>query len=604
LRRLGSGVRLIATQGPRKQARKRGSFGRTSPWLRFSGLMADSTLALTKPVGSWLDLAARHPFLVVLAVALCGWLSGVLVLPPLDRDESRFAEASRQMVETGNYVDIRFANAPRYNKPAGIYWLQAASAQFWGPAFRGQIWVYRLPSLLGGLLSLWFLYFMARSIAPPPTALLASLLLGTSLLLAIESTIATTDAALLATVIVVQSVLMRVYLAARGRGRPSLLFILGGWAALGTGILLKGPVILIVVGATAFALSVWDRDWRWLAGTRPQVGAALALGLVAPWASAIAFASHGAFYQQSLGHDFAAKIFGGEESHGAPPGYYLALGSITFWPATLLLFPAIGSAVRNRKEPTIRFLLAWSGAVWLLFELVPTKLPHYILPAYPALALLAALWACGLLREEEGWWSRVLRYSAGIQYAIALIALTAACIFLPEHLGGTTNLRLLIGTATIFVAGCMALVLFLRRRFAPAAGVGMIGAVLFNIQLAWEVAPQLSPLWLSSRAADLVAAARGPARGPVVLDGYVEPSLVFLLGSNTRIEPTGNAANAAEETGLALVESRVAPRFLADSQRRGDDLIELGHVSGLDYSTGRGEHITLYRVARVGASKS
>jgi 4-amino-4-deoxy-L-arabinose transferase-like glycosyltransferase len=566
--------------------------------------MADTTLALTRPGRAWLDLLARRPFLVILVVALCGWLSGVLLLPPLDRDESRFAEASRQMVETGNYVDIRFANTPRYNKPAGIYWLQAASAQLWGTPFRGQIWVYRLPSLLGGFLSLLFLYVLARLTGPPPTALLASLLLGTTLLLTIESTIATTDAALLATVIAAQTVLMRVYLAAHGRVRPSLIFILGGWAAVGAGILLKGPVILIVVSATALTLSLWDRDWRWLAGTRPLAGGALALALVAPWASAIAFASHGAFYQQSLGHDFAAKIFGAEESHGAPPGYYLALASVTFWPATLLLLPALGFAIRSRKDPAIRFLLAWSGTVWLLFELVPTKLPHYILPAYPALALLAALWATGSQAEKEGYWSRVLRYAAGGQFAIALVALTVACIVLPKHLGGATNLLLLIDVAVIFVVGSVALVLLLHSRPLSAAGIGMVGALLFNMLIAWDVVPQLHAVWLSSRAAELVAAERAPASGAVVLDGYVEPSLVFLLGSNTRIEPTGNAAKAAEATGLALVENRVAFLFLSDLRRRGDAAIALGHVSGLDYSTGREQHITLYRVTRARTSKT
>ncbi len=510
------------------------------------------------------------------------------------------------MVETGNYVDIRFANTPRYNKPAGIYWLQAASAQLWGPAFRGRIWVYRLPSLLGGFLSLLFLYALARAIAPPPTALLASLLLGTTLLLTIESTIATTDSALLATVIAAQSVLMRVYLAARGRIQPSLIFILGGWAALGAGLLIKGPVILIVIGATVFALSLWDRDWRWLAGTRPIVGAVLAMALVAPWASAIAFASHGAFYQQSLGHDFAAKVLGGEESHGAPPGYYLALASFTFWPATLLLLPAIGAAVRDRKDPPIRFLLAWSGAVWLLFELVPTKLPHYILPAYPALAFLAALWATRPRDEEEGRWARILRHAAGVQFAIALVALTIACVFLPEHFGGSTSPVLLVGAAILFLAGCAALVLLIQRRIVSAAGAGMICAVLFNMVLAWEVAPQLHAVWLSSRAAELVAAERGRLRGPVVLDGYVEPSLVFLLGSNTRIESAPSAARASEETGLALVEKRVGPLFLSSLERRGDTAIALGQVSGLDYSTGREQHITLYRVTRprVGAPKT
>jgi 4-amino-4-deoxy-L-arabinose transferase-like glycosyltransferase len=567
--------------------------------------MADTNPAMTGPARSWLEMAARRPFLAILLVALAGWLSGMVLLPPTDRDESRFAEASRQMVETGNFIDIRFANTPRYNKPAGIYWLQAASAELWGPALRGQIWVYRLPSLAGGLLSLLLLYRLARSIAPSPTALLAALLLGTTLLLTIESTIATTDAALLAAVVAAQSILMRIYLAARAnRLRPSLAFVLAGWAALGAGILIKGPVIVIVVGATALALSIWDREWRWLGGARPIVGVALVVALVAPWASAIAFASHGAFYKQSLGHDFAAKIFGGEESHGAPPGYYLALASITFWPATLLLLPAIGFAVRNRRDAAVRFLIAWSGAVWLLFELVPTKLPHYILPAYPALALLAALWVTGERTETNGRWSSILRYGAAIQFAIALVALTVVCVVLPGRLGGAANLPLAGGAAAVFLAGCAALFLFFRRQLLSGAGMAMICALFLNLLLAWGVVPQLHAVWLSSRAAELVAQSRGAAERAVVLDGYAEPSLVFLLGSNTRIEAANEAAEAAEVTGLALVEKRVEPSFLYDLGRRGDSATALGDVSGVDYSNGRQQHIRLYRVTRPGAPKT
>ncbi|HEY3638117.1 MAG TPA: glycosyltransferase family 39 protein [Rhizomicrobium sp.] len=566
--------------------------------------MADTSGALTKPSPSWLDRAARQPFLAILLVALVGWASGLMSLPPLDRDESRFAEASRQMVETGNYVDIRFANVPRYNKPVGIYWLQAGSAQLWGMEFRGRIWVYRLPSWLGGLLASWFLYVLARSIAPPATALIASLLLETTLLLTGESTIATTDAALLATVIAAQYALMRVYLAARGRSAPSRILILGGWAAVGAGLLIKGPVILAVLGATAFALSLWDRDWRWLAGTRPLLGAALAIVMVAPWASAIALASHGAFYQQSLGHDFAGKILSGEESHGAPPGYYLALASVTLWPAILFVLPALALAIKNRAEPATRYLLAWSGATWLLFELVPTKLPHYILPAYPALALLAALWITGLREGSERRWDCILRHAACVVFAVVLVALAAICVILPERLGGATGPIELTGAAVGLVMGCAAIIFLLRHERLTAAGAALMCGLVFYPVLALGVAPQLHEIWLSPRAAELVAGHRGVSdHAPVVLDGYVEPSLVFLLGSNTQIGTAGNAAEAAEASGLALVENRVQSRFLTDLRSRGDGAAPLGEVSGLDYSTGRQQHVTLYRVTRINPGK-
>src|SRR5205814_7006476 len=163
-----------------------------------------------------------------------------------------------------------------------------------------------------------FLYVLAGRIASRETALIAALFLGTTFLLAAESVIATTDAALLAAIVAAQSVLMRVYLAARQSAQaPGIPFVMAGWVALGIGVLLKGPVILAVLAVTSVGLCLWDRECAWLRATRPLPGAALALALILPWAVAIGFASHGAFYRQSLGNDFAAKVLEGRESHGA-----------------------------------------------------------------------------------------------------------------------------------------------------------------------------------------------------------------------------------------------------------------------------------------------
>ena len=561
--------------------------------------MAEAAVQTTRLAVRLVNHLKARSIWAILRVALLGWIPAAALLPPLDRDESRFAEASRQMVESGNYVDIRFADTPRYNKPIGIYWLQAAFATVSTPLLRSRIWIYRLPSLLGGFLSLLLLHGMARSTAPPRTAVLAVLLLGTSLLLTAESDIATTDAALLAAVIAAQAALMRVYLAARGGPGPPRALILGGWVALACGILLKGPVILAVLGVTALGLSLWDRDWRWLGGTRPLMGTIVAVILVAPWALAIGFASHGAFYRQSLGHDFAAKILGGEESHGAPPGYYLALANLTFWPATLLLLPAIGFAVLRRKEALYRFLLAWSGGTWLLFELVPTKLPHYILPAYPALAFLAASWAASPQNASAQRWERAFRLVASAQFALVAAAIAGACIFLPARFGGTASWPLFTGVALGLAAAGAAVALLLRRRAEPAALLAMGTALIFYLVLALGVVPQLHDLWLSRRAAELVAAHRSSDGAPVVIAGYVEPSLVFLLGSNTQIETPGAAATAAAaHEGLALVEERVQPRFLSTLRHEGATALPVGSVSGLDYSTGHTQHITLYRVTR------
>ncbi|HEY6577774.1 MAG TPA: hypothetical protein VIY09_00500, partial [Rhizomicrobium sp.] len=235
------------------------------------------------------------------------------------------------------------------------------------------------------------------------------------------------------------------------------------------------------------------------------------------------------------------------------------------------------------------------AGVWLLFELVPTKLPHYILPAYPALALLCALWVAS--RDRERKWETRLRYLASAQFALVAAALAGLCIFLPAHFGGTALWPVYAGVAPGLAISCAAVVFLLRRRLQMAAMLGVVSALAFDLLLAFGVAPQLHELWLSRRAAELVADHRGTSSTPVVVAGYVEPSLVFLLDSGAEIESGSAAATtAAAHEGLALIEGRVRPRFLSGLQNLGATATSLGAISGLDYSTGRKQQITLYRV--------
>ena len=418
----------------------------------------------------WLAVLARRPKALLAILGLLLWLPGILSLPPLDRDESRFAQSSRQMLDSGNYVDIRFGHVPRYKKPVGIYWAQSAATAVAGHVYgldgdHSRIWTYRLPSLLGGIAAVWLTYW-GGSLFGAEAGLLAALLLGGTLLLAAEATMATTDAVLLAMIMGMQGVLLRMY-----QGPVSTRLVLAGWAALALGILVKGPVAPGVAIATVIALLAGDRwkpaalptDWRWLKNTRPLLGVPLALAITLPWLIAIALESHGAFYQQSLGNDFAAKIAGGQEGHGAPPGYYLLTTMATFWPVILFILPGIGLAISRRSEPPVRFLLAWAGGWWLLVEAVPTKLPHYVLPAYPALAILASLWLLAP-REQEAGWRRWLSRAAAFQFALGLVVMAAAPVILP-HLYGTGEVWWqMVGAGAIGLAGVVALGIYLTGR--------------------------------------------------------------------------------------------------------------------------------------------
>jgi 4-amino-4-deoxy-L-arabinose transferase-like glycosyltransferase len=550
--------------------------------------------------GRILRLLGRHPLPVLTLLCLLLWLPGLLSLPALDRDESRFAQSSRQMLESGNFVDIRLGQVPRYKKPVGIYWLQSAVTAVAEPFVgTGRIWTYRLASLLGGLLAVWFTLWCARAFLGPEAAFLAGALMAGTLLLTAEATIATTDAVLLASTTAMQGVLLRLYRACReGSAPPSTGLVLAGWAALAVGILVKGPVAPGLAAVTLIALCAWDRSFRWLKHLRPLAGLPVLLAIVLPWLIAITLASRGAFFEQSLGSDFAAKLAGGQESHGALPGYYLLLAAAAFWPAILFVAPAVVAGVLRRQEPATRFLLAWSGSWWLLVELVPTKLPHYVISAYPALAILAAAWILAPPADRR---ERMAGWLSGGQFAIGAAALAAALVWLPRRYGPGDIWWLWPFAGTGVVLALTALMLFARGARGWAAGLSLAAALVLMPALAAGAGPRLDQFWVTNRlAAQTVQDAR-PGDPPPVLAGYQEPSMLFALGPALNFSNGAGAADLATRNGgLALIESREKGSFLARLAEREGDATALGTVTGHDYSRGQAVAVTIYRVSPVG----
>src|SRR6195952_4916444 len=197
----------------------------------------------------------------LLLCALLLFLPGFFNIPPVDRDEARFAQATKQMVETGDFVDIRFQDDVRYKKPVGIYWLQAAVVESAGKLGlqRAQIriWLYRIPSLIGAIGAVLMTYWTALGFVTRRGAVLAGLIMCSSVLLGAEARLAKTDAVLLLTVVAAMGAMARVYLSwQRGDdpAHPPWTWPAIFWTALAGGILLKGPLILMFVGLTMATL--------------------------------------------------------------------------------------------------------------------------------------------------------------------------------------------------------------------------------------------------------------------------------------------------------------------------------------------------------------
>jgi len=534
--------------------------------------------------------------LLLLGLCLAIFLPGLAAVPPLDRDEPRFAQASRQMLESGDFVNIRFQNEERLKKPVGIYWLQAASAAIFSDAAESAIWPYRLPSMLGATLAVLLTAALGARLFGAAVGLTAAAMMATSLLLGVEARLAKTDAVQLAAICAAQLALANAYLArdyktALHKGWPILF-----WLSIGLGILIKGPIILMVCGFTAAALSLAEGRWRWLLALKPWPFAALSVLVVLPWGIAIMLQTKGAFLAQSVGHDLIGKIASAQEAHGAPPGFFLVTFLGTFWPFSLLAFLAVPWVWRHRGEGVVRLCLAWLVPSWLVFELVPTKLPHYTLPLFPAVACLAARAALEPYARPATRSGRTLEWGLIIAWLLVTLALCAALPLLPATLEHRIDmLALLSGVAALLLIHAAFRGYRAGRKRQALVSVIAACVVIYGTSYG-RVMPRLDRLWISSRVAQAVAQAKPCPQAVVTYAGFSEPSLVFLLGGRTRFGDGTAAAEAllGDACALALVNESDLEAFGARLARAGKAAVPLAKIDGINIARGRSVALTLF----------
>lgn len=531
--------------------------------------------------------------LIVLALAC--FLPGFVSLQPMDRDEPRFAQATKQMLETRDFVDIRFQDEARHKKPVGIYWLQAASvtaAEALGvPEARTTIAVYRVPSLLGALGVVLATYWAALAFVGRRAAFLAAALMASSILLGGEARLAKTDAVLAFSATLIMGALARAWLTRDHPLATSTIVVF--WAAAALGILVKGPIVVMVAGLAILVLSLWNRSAGWLLRLRPALGLLVVAAVVLPWFVAIAMKSDGSFFQESVGKDMLGKVAGQAERHGAPPGLYFLAFFATFWPGAALVALAGPYIWSTRREPEVVFCLAWIIPTWLVFELVPTKLPHYVLPVYPALAILTVLALTrGALRP-------LLRGAGATAALMPLIPVVLAGLltFAAFRLDGAIPF---LGLPVLLVAALVALAAarsFMRERPVDAIGQGVLAGLIAAIAVFGLIQPVLSSLKLSPRLA-AAAKAVGCEAPALVTAGYREPSLVFLTGTDLAMADGAEAARFMAGAGcrIAFVTQREDAAFQAELARLSLRPALVTRVTGFNINGGRMLDIGVFAV--------
>lgn len=566
-------------------------------------------------------------------VAAMAGLLGVFTLPVLDRDEARYAQATAQMLQSGDFVRITFLDEDRNKKPVGIHWMQSAAvAVTTGEAARA-IWAYRLPSVLGAILAAIAAALIAGRLLGARAGLYAGTLMGASVLMGAEAGIAKTDAMLAGATALSLYALLRLRLAEPGDRRARRTWAVGVWALMGLGILIKGPVtpLAVVLGAlTLVVMEAWAarpdagvatalrRSIAWLKPLAFWPGPVLAGVIVLPWLISVQIATDGAFLREALGDDLGPKMVSGDEGHGGPPGFHLLALPLTLFPAALFLPAGLAAARRAlRTDGTTalaaRVLIAFSLPLWVMFELLPTKLPHYVLVAFPA---IMGLCAWGALEWDR---TRLVWRGMGVMLSVIGVLVWGAAF------GWLTFAHQ--GSAPVLIIALLVIAALFAVKIGAAlkgrAATAMLAAVALG--LVWHgaargvIAPgtDLSP---SKAAARLTAALDLRPAGAPLISTYTEPSLVFSLGGEVRLAditgladawlaPSGDAGFALspqfQSQGPALViidHSRVPQEGAAAAPAQAliallqTEACRSGEVEGYNYSRGRPVRLTLHRI--------
>jgi 4-amino-4-deoxy-L-arabinose transferase-like glycosyltransferase len=498
---------------------------------------------------------------LLLLLVVSGWLTvvGLAQVPLQDPDEPRSALVARVMVDRGDWLVPHLPLAyqreyPLYpvqgevvvylNKPPLFFWLEAAAISLLGPTDLAV----RLPSVLAQVLTVLLVYLIGRSLWGRRAGLLGGLVMATAVLAVILGRVARMDPVLIA---LMTAMLLAASRLMSGSKRAF------GWLALlyvsaGLGILTKGPVAVVIPATVLLATIALTGRWGDVRELHPLAGAVVALLIAAPWFLYMNYrfppteaGAHGFLYEFFVRQNIeraTAENFEGT----ALPGYLLAVLLGGFVPWTFFLPGACARPFRfdwreRKNRPVGILLVLWSAGVVLLFSLSRTQFLHYVLPAFPPLAVLTGSYLDDRLHHAEP--GRFFRLTVALTLGVCLVL--AGKVTLGSGPGGP-GWPLRISVMVVATAGLLAALLaLLRRRAAAAVGLLMVETCVvltfglatdpFSIYMAHSTKGEARVLKDLLRPGDRIVA----LQAPYSLQWYLWPEPV--LDASTNVAPAGGA---------------------------------------------------------------
>jgi 4-amino-4-deoxy-L-arabinose transferase-like glycosyltransferase len=404
---------------------------------------------------------ARAHLAIVVVVASLTCLAGLGGPAITDSDEAFYAEAAREMVESGDWLTPRYNYANRFQKPVLFYWLVAATYEVTGPTE----WAARFPAALSGIGLAVLTWACARRWFDDDSGLVAGVVLGTSLGAVAIARLSLPDLPLALFISLAIALGIEAFLVP-DRPRRSVAALAG--AAAGAAFLTKGPVGIVIPTLVVGGLVIVERRWRALAHAPLFVAVAACAAIGAPWYVAMT-REHGTAYLQSFFIGDNLERFATERFNEPRPLWFylpIVMGGMLPWSPYFALWVADAvTAVRRRLVPSavvIRIAL-WAALPLLLFTASIGKQPRYILPMLPPLAIgVAAALRARRAASADDAPGLLLRVSA-LATGVAVAVLGAVLAALPPDAIGASRLWLTGGGLATALAGTLAAMAGWRR---------------------------------------------------------------------------------------------------------------------------------------------
>lgn len=458
----------------------------------------------------------RAPWLLT-ALVLAILVPGTARLPLIDRDEPRFATATREMMDRGDWIVPTFNGHERFDKPVLTYWLMRVGYGVFGIGEFGA----RAHAIAATLALVLVTWWIGRRWFGDAVGLYAGAILASCLQIFIHGRLALADMPMVACVLVACAALKELLGGELVKPlRTPAWWLLYG--ALGIGFLAKGPLVFAVpaLGLLIFRFILYRRPLPWgQLGIAP--GLALSLMIVAAWGIPALVQTEGRFWRVGMGEHVVQRGFERFNGRGYSPFFYLVT-------APLSLFPWIGLAgflpwiVRRTWDSSSAWLVSWVIATYLIFTAYATQLPHYVLPAFPALALLLGR---ALASERASWPRGAVKCAWIFIFIVGLVLISGLSVVLladiPPEAEGLRGA--FVGALTVLLGLLLGLVGVLMRKIEWIALVLLMivpGATVMGRALQHTSLTAKSASWVENL----------PSTTQCVGAGFSEPSVVFYTG--------------------------------------------------------------------------